>query len=181
MDVGYYYQILETGVLYEKGRKNGKRWKIGERKRLIEEVLFWQTLLDFISLEKRGVECSEKLFVSLGSLCKKYKFPNYERILEMKDQLINNTYIFERKQEEELKIYNLMNRLIKDMQKELCMYKDKETFYHILAVIHNLPKAMHGRNVLNKNCNSISYSDALLYTKEYMDEKMKEDYKEFLD
>lgn len=181
MDVGYYYQILDTGILYEKGGKRGKRWRTGERKRLSEEVLFWKSLLEFISLEERGIECSERLFESLGSLCKKYKFPNYERILEMKDQLVNDTCIFERRQEEELKIYNLMNCLIKDMQTNLHVYKDKEAVYHILTVFHNLPKAMHGRNVLNENCNLISYSDALLYAKGYMDEKMKEEYKEYFD
>ena len=85
MDIGYYYQILDTGILYEKGRKNGKLWRIGERKRLREEVLFWQDVLDFISLEKNGIDCSEKLFDRIEKLCKKYKFPHYERVLENKE------------------------------------------------------------------------------------------------
>lgn len=181
MDVGYYYQILDTGIVYEKGRKCGQRWRIGERKRLREEVLFWQRLLEFILLEERGIECSEKLFQSLDSLCKKYKFPNYERILGMKIQLINETCIFERKREDEIKIYNLMNCLIKDIQTNLDVSKDKEAVYRTLTVLRNLPKAMHGRNILNENCNLISYSDALLYAQGCMDEKMKEKYKEYFD
>lgn len=181
MDIGYYYQILEIGILYEKGRKVGKLWRIGERKRLREEVLFWWQLLDFISLEKNGVDCSEKLFDILGSLCKKYKLPNYEKVLAQKSELINIDCIFERQQYAELKIYNLMKCLMNDMQTNLDVYKNKEKVYRILTILHNLPKSMHGRNILNENCNLISYDDALLYAQGYMDEKMKQEYREYFD
>lgn len=181
MDIGYYYQILDTGILYEKGRKSGKLWRIGERKRLNEEVLFWKNLLDFILIEENGIECSEKLFDSLENLCKKYKFPNYERVLEKKRELVNSNCIFERKQEEELKIYSLMKCLMKDMQINLDIYKDKEKVYRVLTILHNLPKAMHGQNILNENCNLVSYEDALLYAQWSMDEKMKQEYKKYFD
>lgn len=181
MDIGYYYQILDTGILYEKGRKSGKLWRIGERKRLNEEVLFWKNLLDFILIEENGLECSEKLFDSLENLCKKYKFPNYERVLEKKRELVNSNCIFERRQEEELKIYSLMKCLMKDMQINLDIYKDKEKVYRILTILHNLPKAMHGQNILNENCNLVSYEDALLYAQWSMDEKMKQEYKKYFD
>lgn len=181
MDIGYYYQILDTGILYEKGRKSGKLWRIGERKRLNKEVLFWNNLLDFILIEENGLECSEKLFDSLENLCKKYKFPNYERVLEKKRELVNSNCIFERRQEEELKIYSLMKCLMKDMQINLDIYKDKEKVYRILTILHNLPKAMHGQNILNENCNLVSYEDALLYAQWSMDEKMKEEYKKYFD
>lgn len=166
--------------MYEKGRKRGQRWKIGERTRLKEEILFWKSLLEFISLEERGVDCSDNLFQSLDSLCRKYKLPNYERILEMKPQIVNDTCIFARKREDEINIYNLMNCLIKDIQTALDVSKDKEAVYRILTVLHNLPKAMHGRNILNEHCNLISYNDALLYAQGYMDEKMKEKYKDYI-
>jgi hypothetical protein len=179
MDVEYYYQILDTGIVYEKGRKRGERWRLGERKRLREEILFWQSLLEFISLEKRGIDCSAKLFQSLDSLCRKYKLPNYERILKMKIQLVNDTCIFERKREDEINIYNLMNCLIKDIQTALNVSKDKEVVYRMLTVLHNLPKAMHGQNILSEHCDLISCNDALLYAQGCMDEKMKEKYKEY--
>lgn len=181
MDIGYYYQILDTGILYEKGRKSGKLWRIGERKRLNKEVLFWNNLLDFILIEENGLECSEKLFDSLENLCKKYKFPNYERVLEKKRELVNSNCIFERRQEEELKIYSLMKCLMKDMQINLDIYKDKEKVYRILTILHNLPKAMHEQNILNENCNLVSYEDALLYAQWSMDEKMKQEYKKYFD
>lgn len=181
MDIGYYYQILDTGILYEKGRKSGKLWRIGERKRLNKEVLFWNNLLDFILIEENGLECSEKLFDSLENLCKKYKFPNYERVLEKKRELVNSNCIFERRQEEELKIYSLMKCLMKDMQINLDIYKDKEKVYRILTILHNLPKAMHGKNILNENCNLVLYEDALLYAQWSMDDKMKQEYKKYFD
>lgn len=181
MDIGYYYQILDTGILYEKGRKNGKLWRIGERKRLSVEVLFWQSLLDFISLEEKGIDCSKKLFDNLENICKKYKFPNYERILEKKEELLNSNCIFKRKQDEELKINSLMKCLMNDMQKSLDVYKDKDKVYRILTILHNLPKSMHGRNVLNENCYILSCDDALLHAQGCMDEKMKQEYKKYFD
>lgn len=45
--------------------------------------------------------------------------------------------------------------------------------------LHNLPKAMHGSNILNENCNLVSFNDALVYAKGCMDEKMKQEYREY--
>mgnify|MGYP004475762311 CR=1 FL=1 len=181
MDVSYYYQILDIGIQYEKGRKVGKYWKIGERKRLREEVLFWQDLLEFIMAEKKGIECSNKLFEKMEKLCRRYKLPNYERILQKRNELINDRCIFERNDEQERNICELMKALFFDMQKNIKYCKNKEKVYSILTILHNLPKAMHGRGILSDSCNLVSYSDALLYAKESMDEKMKEQYREYFD
>lgn len=180
MDIGFYYQILEIGIVYEKGRKCGKRWRIGEKKRLKEEILFWQSLLDYISLEERGIESSEILFQNLENLCRKYKLPNYEKVLVMRPQLVQDNCIFVRKREDEINIYNFMKCIISDIQDVLDISKDKETIYNLLMILHNLPKAMHGHNILNEHCNLISYKDALIYAQKCMDDKMKEKYKEYL-
>lgn len=178
MDISYYYQILDIGILYEKGKKEGRRWKIGERKRLCEEVLFWQSLLGFILDEQSGMDCSGKLFESLEELCKKYYFPNYERVLAKKDELLRSSFIFKSNKEEELNIYDLMSHLMLDIQKSL-HNKDKEKVYKILTILHNLPKAMHGNNILNERGNLVSCKDALTYAQGYMDEEMKEKYKKY--
>lgn len=180
MDIGYYYQVLDTGILFEKGRKKGKRWKIGERKRLEEEISFWINLLEYISREENGIECSEKLFESLERLCKKYKFPNYEKILVKKHELVSSNCTFMRKKEDEIKIYSLIKHLLLDLQINVHDYKDKEMTYRILGVLHNLPKSMHGRNALNGNSDAISCNDALSYAQGYMDAKMKEKYNQYL-
>jgi hypothetical protein len=176
MDVSYYYQILDMGIVYEKGRKVGHHWKIGERKRLREEIMFWQNLLEYIEEEENGIECSDRLFKRLEELCHKYKFPNYDRILRHKNDLISSICVFERKHEEELIIRSLMKCLLLDLQKKLDIDKDKEKVYHLLVVLHNLPKSMHGPNVLNDSCNLVSYGDALLYAQRNMDATMKEKY-----
>lgn len=75
----------------------------------------------------------------------KYKLPNYERVLRKKNDLINSTCIFERKKEEEINICRLMKSLFLDMQKNLEVNKNKEMVYQILVILHNLPKAMHGK------------------------------------
>ena len=176
MDISLYYQVLDIGILYEKGRKNGKLWRIGERKRLKDEVLCWQKILDYISREKNGNKCCEKLFEDLENLCKKYKFPNYERILDKKEELINCDNIFERRENEEARIHSFMEQLLSDIKNNLNAHGKKEMVYRILAVLHNLPKAMHGKNILNNNSNLVSYADAVKYAKGYMDEKKKKQY-----
>lgn len=181
MDISFYYQILDTGILYEKGGKKGKRWKIGERKRLTEEVIFWQNLLEYISDEEKGIECSDALFENLKDLCKKYKFPNYERIYNKKDELINSDCKFIIKKEEELKIRNLMKQLLLDLQKNVEEYKDKEKVYQILRVLHNLPGSMHGQNILNESWRLISCNDAIMYAQWSMDDEMKEKYNSYFE
>ena len=62
MDIGVYYQILDIGIQYEKGRKRGSYWKLGERKYLQEEVDFWRKLLEYIANELNEIDCSEQIF-----------------------------------------------------------------------------------------------------------------------
>lgn len=179
MDVSIYYQILDIGMLYEKGRNSGRLWKMGERKRLKELILFWQKVLDYISKEEEGIICSEELFQSLEKLCKKYKLPNYEKILDKKGDLVNNNCAFERKKDEEIKIRNLIERLLLDMKKNIEDYKNKEMTYRILTILHNLPKVMYGRSILSNSSNYISYSEALNDAKNYMNKAMKKEYEKY--
>lgn len=180
MDVSLYYQILDIGILYEKGRKNGKLWRFGERKRLKDEILFWQKILDYISTEKKGITCSKELFKNLEKLCKKYKFPNYERILLQKDELLKCNYKFKINKDEEAKINDFMKQLLSDMLKNLNDYKNKKSTYRLLSILHNLPKAMHGRNILCNYPHFLSYSDVLNNAKGYMNEKMQKEYEKYL-
>lgn len=179
MDISFYYQILDTGIVYEKGRKSGKLWKIGERKRLKEVLLFWQKVLEYIEKEKEGKGGSKELFDSLEKLCTKYKFPNYERVLEKRDILENSNSKFISDCKEE-KIRNFIKCLLLDMQKQLDVYKNKEMVYQILRVLHNLPKAMHGKNILNDNPTLVSYEEALNRAKSCMNEEMKKIYEQYM-
>lgn len=180
MDISLYYQIIDIGIMYEKGGKKGILWNIGERKRLKDEAIFWQNILNYISEEENGKDCSAQLFENLEKLCKNYKLPNYERVLEKKVELIDCNCAFEREKNEELRINYLMQRLLCDMRINLKNFKGKEIVYRILEVLHNLPKSMHGKNILCNSHNLISYKDALCYAKSYMSEEMKKEYKEYI-
>ncbi|MBQ8949776.1 MAG: hypothetical protein IJ065_01245 [Eubacterium sp.] len=62
MHIGIYYHILEIGIVLEKGKKEGKLWKIGERKRLYKENCFWQNIIKNIRLEVNGMGFSDVVF-----------------------------------------------------------------------------------------------------------------------
>lgn len=179
MDASYYYQILDMGILYEKGRQTGKFWRIGQRKRLGKEILFWINLLEFISAEENGIECSDQLFKELGKLCNRYRLPCYKLVLEKKWELINSNYKFERKKNEEINIRSLMKALLLEMQQNLYAYKGKKKVYDILRILHNIPKAMHRRNILNEYSSMVSYRNALSYARSCMDEERRKKYEKY--
>lgn len=179
MDRGVYYQILEMGVLYEKGRGSGKIWRLWERQLLRDEISFWRILLDCASWGKNGQQCDEIIFGHLERLAKKYKLPHYIKALEHWEELYQRDAVFERDKEEEYKLTQFMERLLMDAGDCLQGYGNKERFYRILRVLHNLPKALHGKNILDTNFKSISYRDALRYAQGCMDKKMEKEYAEF--
>lgn len=180
MDISYYYQILDVGINYEKGRKKGKFWKLGERKRLREEIMFWQDILRYVLDKEKGIQCENELFERLGILCRKYELPNYERILGEKAELLNSQHVSEVNKEEALKVHCFMTRLLQDMLEELENHKGKEMVYRLMTVLHNFPKVLYGYNDINGRSNSVSYKDALIYAKGYMNESMREKYGEYL-
>ena len=180
MDISYYYQILDIGISYEKGRQRGKLWRLGERKRLREEVFFWKMILEFITAEENGIDSSDRLFELLERMCKKYNFPNYKRVLQKKSEMVNDKLLFRIKKEEEIKVKLFISRLLSDIDINLHRFRGKEEVYRLLALLHNLPKVMYGKNVLNKDFRPISCRDAFSYARGYMNNKMREEYKEYM-
>ncbi|MDE7418188.1 MAG: hypothetical protein K2N44_18105 [Lachnospiraceae bacterium] len=180
MEICYYYQILDIGIVYEKGGTGGRMWKLGERKRLREELSLWREILDFVSMEEKGIDCSERLFDDMDNMCRKYNLPNYERILKLREAIAKDKCIFEINKEEETKINNLMLGLLNDAEKYLEIFMGKKMVYRILAILHNFPKVMHGNNILNRNCRSISCQNAWTYAQGYMNDKMREEYSKYL-
>lgn len=175
MDISYYYQILDIGISYEKGRQRGKLWRLGERKRLREEVFFWKMILEFITAEENGIDYSDRLFALLERMCKKYNLPNYKRVLQKKSEIVNDKLSFIIEKEEEIKVKLFIARLLSDIDINLHQFRGKEEIYRLLALLHNLPKVMHGKNVLNKNFRPISCRDAFSYARGYMNSKMREE------
>lgn len=172
MEIGYYYHILEIGVLYEKGGQRGRFWRFGEQKRLGKEALFWQRILEYIQIEKTGTDCSERLFVDLDKLCRKYRLPNYERILQMKEELSDSRYLYEVNEREAQSVHHIIACLLTEMEKNLTDWNGKARVYRIMAVMHQFPKVMHGKDVLNENCCQISYKQACRSAQGYMNHEM---------
>lgn len=179
MHISYYYQILDMGIGYEKGGGRGRCWRIGEKKRISKEVFLWINLLEFISAEENGIDCSERLFQEIERLCSKYKFPHYQKVLEKKWELINSNDRFETTKDEERNIRSLMKTLLLEMQKKLHVYKGKEEVYSILRILHNLPKAMHGKNILDEYSRILSYEGAMSFSRSWMDEEKRKKYEKY--
>ena len=132
-------------------------------------------ILEFITAEENGIDYSDRLFALLERMCKKYNLPNYKRVLQKKSEIVNDKLSFIIEKEEEIKVKLFIARLLSDIDINLHQFRGKEEIYRLLALLHNLPKVMHGKNVLNKNFRPISCRDAFSYARGYMNSKMREE------
>lgn len=181
MDIGVYYQILDSGIQYEKGRKRGTCWRPGERKYLRQECRFWRKLLAYISDELAGDDCADQTFDMLEHLCSVYEFPNYENILAKKQEMIGCKIDFVQQADQEKHIRHIMRMICADMEQLLGCRSGKKEFYQLLAVLHNLPKCMHGKIAVYDCMNPISYKDALRYADQCLrTQTLREKYREML-
>lgn len=179
MNIGIYYHIIEIGVLYERGGMRGNLWRIGERKRLKDECIFWKNTLKYIADEKKGIDCSRKFFDELQTICDKYKLPNYQRVMMLKQKLIETAYSIEIMDAEASNIHHMMKELLCDMENELKKLNGKDNVYRILDVFHNLPKVFHGKDELGEG-KPVLYKDALKYASWGMSNQMKEKYGRYI-
>lgn len=179
MELCYYYQILDMGIVYEKGGLRGKLWKPREQKRLREELLFWRELIESVSMEQKGIDCTGRVFGHMEQICRKFKLPNYERILEYREKITEDQCIFDVDKAVEFKINQLMLTLIGDAENYVNRYNGKAMLHRLLCMLHNFPKVMHGSNILNENCCPIPYKDACAYAQGYMNDRLRETYGAF--
>lgn len=181
MDIGVYYQILDIGIQYEKGRKRGTCWRPGERKYLRAECRFWRRLLAYIIDELAGDDCTDQAFGMLERLCAVYRLPNYENILAKKHAIVGGKTDFVQQADEERHIRYIMRMILEDMEKQLGCRSGKKEFYQLLVVLHNLPKCMHGKIAAYDLWNPISYEDALRYADQCLHTKtLREKYGKIL-
>lgn len=167
MEQSIYYWILDIGITYRKGGQRRGMWRIGERKELLREVDFWLSVLDMIAQEQEGKDCSQRFWKEFTALCKSNKCPNYQRILQKKEDILNCNDIFLLEKEHEAKIHQLLQYFLQQAQKSLRDMNEKYA-YELLYGIHNLPKAMHGEWVLGERYQSHSYYDALRYSESFI-------------
>lgn len=179
MVVGIYYHILEIGIVYEKGGKKGRFWRVGERKRLIDECNLWLKIIKLINLPKRGEEEDRIFFQELEAIAKKYNNPNYQRICKLKETLISEKETVDYRKEDVKLVNNFLNALLKDMKIELSKFHGKAKAYRIMAAMHNLPRVFYGKDALGEGV-TIKMEDAMKYAAWSMSDDMREKYKEYM-
>ena len=162
MNSEIYYHILELGIVYEKGGKSGNRWRWRERKRLSDELAFWKNLIKYAELEERGMDCSKETFTEMSKLSHAYKLANYDRVLSLQNNLLNSTARCVIEEEKKKQLISLALDMLSDMEENLKDKKGKVKVYGLMEKLHNIPKALHGKDELG-GMNPISFEDALKY------------------
>lgn len=160
-----YYHIIEIGVVFEKGRKLGDSWVRGEKKLLSEECKLWRNLIEYASLESKGTDCSEEAIERLREICRKFTLPNYLRIITMQRDVIHDGNVFCIEEVKKNKLIGVMLGLLSDFEKCIVDKNGKPEAYNILRKLHNVPRALHGIDILG-GAPPITFEDALKYLEE---------------
>ena len=145
-----YYHILRIGIVQEKGRKDGDRWKWKEQKLLSDECILWRNLIKYADLEYKGTDCSEKALEDLKHICGMYRLPNYERIISIWPDVAACSNVYELEPIKRDEIVNIMSGLLNDFEKCLSDKNGKNEAYGILIKLHNIPRELYGADVLEK-------------------------------
>ena len=175
MHIGIYYHILEIGIVFEKGKKEGKLWKLGERKRLYRENCFWQDIIKQINLEISGMDSPDVIFDEMLILAEEYDIKNYYRIFNMKNELKEYDDNIKYSDEDLKNVNKIFDKLLFDFNCEINKFSGKNNAYKILEVMHNFPKVFHGRDILGGG-EAISFEDAVKYSTWSMTDTMKSKY-----
>lgn len=157
MDKSIYFIILDIGITYRKGAQSSGLWKIGEKKKLNDEITFWKSLIQNVRDETQGVDCADIALNHLKAITDKYKLPNYRRILSNWADL--QRCCFETDMATEQKVCSIMEELLDEALNEKKKYKK----YEIIRTLHNIPHCMHGASCIQPRYKSISLNDALKY------------------
>ena len=160
MNPEIYYHILEIGIIYEKGGKNGTKWLLGEKKRLLDECELWRHLIQYAAEEDAGLDCSEKVFSDLRRICKKHDLPGYERVLSLHSELLASTRRHIVPEDDKKLAIAYMTEAIDEIERNLSNREGKSKAYEVMYRLHNMPKALHGHDELGRGAN-ISVKDAL--------------------
>lgn len=157
MDKSIYFIILDIGITCKKGARSSGLWKIGEKKRLNDEIAFWKSLIQNVRDESQGVDCAAIAFNNLTKLADKYKHPNYRIISSNWTEL--QKCRFETDMATEQKVCSIMDELLDRALRENKKYKK----YEIIRTLHNIPHCMHGASCIQPRYKSISLNTALKY------------------
>lgn len=157
MDKSIYFIILDIGITYEKGARSPGFWKIGEKKKLNREIIFWKSLIQNVRDETQEVDCTVNAFNNLKAIADRYKLPNYRLILSSWTEL--QKCCFETDAATEQKVCSIMDEWLDKALHE----NKKHKKYEIIRTLHNIPRCMHGASCIQPGYKSISLNNALEY------------------
>lgn len=165
-------ELLYIGIVAEKGRCYGTRWKIGYKKILKKHIIALNELqqcLQLMDIEKSCIKINEFILIceKNAEIGKFYKFSNKK---------LNNV--------ESGKNYINVNRLINIIFNELLVevkktFINKRKVYDLLCALHNLPRVYLGKDketLCKLEQESISEQEAIEYLFENMNTDMRKKY-----
>lgn len=166
-------ELLYIGIVAEKGRCYGVRWKFGYKKTLKKHISALNQLQKCLQSDDKKISHIKKIR-NFITVCEE----NYE---------IGKFYQFSHKQIDEVTIgksYQKINKLIDELFldllteiNKLCVNKKK--IYDLLCTLHNLPRVYLGRNketLCDLNQETISEQDAIKYAFSNMNPSMVKKY-----
>jgi len=145
---GIYYHILKIGIVYEKGRGRGKLWKLGERQKLLGQCELWRKLIQCAIREHEGMDSAQEAFQAIADLCSKDDLPCYERVIGLKEKLIQSKSRFIVEEQKFQESNRMMTDLISKIEEGIGGRATKEEVYQMLYELHHLPKELYGEDEL---------------------------------
>ncbi len=169
-------ELLYIGIVAEKGRCYGTRWKFGYKKTLRKHIIALNELQKCLQLtDEQSVNTVIEKFIAMCN-------ENYE---------IGKFYNFSNKEIGELHVginsivvNQLMDKLFLDLITEIkktCIQKKK--VYDLLCALHNLPRVYLGNDketLCELMQKTISEQDAIEYAFDNMSSDMKKKYQHLL-
>lgn len=167
-------ELLYIGIVAEKGRCYGVRWKFGYKKVLKKHI--W----GLAELQKCLQSSNSDVVLLIN---------NFVRLCNSNTE-IGKLYFFSSKGDNELNIrrdgknFNktnkLMEALFEDLKIELNrLFIHKRKVYNLLCALHNLPRVYLGENkktLCELKQQAICEEDAIKYSFQNMDDSMREKY-----
>lgn len=148
MNQGIYYHILKIGIVYEKGRGSGRLWKLGERQKLLRHCELWRKLIQCAIREHEGTDSAQEAFQAITDLCAKDDLPCYERVIGLKEKLIQSKTQFTVEEQKFQESNRMMTDIISKIEEGIVGKATKEEVYQMLQELHHLPKGLYGDDEL---------------------------------
>lgn len=169
-------ELLYIGIVAEKGRCYGTRWKFGYKKTLRRHIIALNELqMCLQSMDGKSVHTVIEKFIAVcnenNEIGKFYNFSNKT----ICDMYVGKSYN---------NVNQLLNAMFFDLLREIKKpYIRKRKVYDLLCALHNLPRVYLGKDketLCELKQNAISEQDAIEYAFDNMSFDMKEKYQKFV-